>query len=121
MRLSRKTDYALRTMVDLAQQNGGLTPVGEIAARQGISTNFLEQILLTLKGGDLVASRRGKKGGYFLARQPEKITLADIVHLTEGAVGLSNCVHNPELCIGGKKGACAIRPAYPVTMTPNGA
>lgn len=86
LKLSSKTDYALRTVLDLANHRAyGVTSVGEIAERQEIPVKFLEQILLILKAGGIVLSRRGARGGYSLALPPEKITLARIVKLTENA------------------------------------
>jgi len=70
--------------MDLAQhQDQKVTPVAHIAQRQQIPQKFLEQILLVLKGAGIVASKRGKNGGYFLAMVPEKIKLSAIVQLTE--------------------------------------
>ena len=71
--------------MDLAQpRDQDVTPVADIAQRQLIPQKFLEQILLLLKGAGIVASKRGKKGGYYLAMLPEKIKLSTIVQLTEG-------------------------------------
>jgi Rrf2 family protein len=84
VRISHKTDYALRTIVHLAQhKDSGVASVAEIAARQGVPRKFLEQILLMLKSAGLVASLRGPKGGYCLAVSPSRITLASIIRLTE--------------------------------------
>ena len=66
--------------------------VAEIARRRNIPRKFLEQILLQFKGAGLVASRRGQKGGYFLAVPASKISLADIVRLTEGSLAPIECV-----------------------------
>lgn len=86
MKPSSKTKYALRTMLDLAlHQDNGVSRVADIARRQHIPQKFLEQILLALKGGGLVASRRGAAGGYVLARAPAAVTVADIVNLTENS------------------------------------
>ena len=87
MRVSSKTDYALKTVLDLAMhRTEGPIRVSDIAHRQHIPPKFLEQILLLLKGGGLVTSRRGAKGGYILAVPPSTITLASIVQLTEDSL-----------------------------------
>lgn len=87
MKISSKTEYALKTVLDLAMhRNEGVTHVSDIAERQNIPQKFLEQILLTLKGAGIVASRRGVNGGYFLNRSPAKITLASIVSMTEDSL-----------------------------------
>jgi len=91
MRISSKTDYALRTVLDLAlHREEGVMRVADIAKRQEISAKFLEQVLLVLKGAGIVASRRGMKGGYCLAMPPSRITVASIVRLTEGSLFSSN-------------------------------
>lgn len=72
--------------MDLAlHRNEGVSRVADIAQRQHIPAKFLEQILLNLKAGGLVTSRRGARGGYILAREPSAITVGDIVRLTENS------------------------------------
>ena len=82
MRLSAKAQYACVAMVDLANRQGDPNPVHlkHIAEKHGISQRFLVQILLQLKAAGLVDSTRGATGGYLLAKRPEQISLADIVH-----------------------------------------
>lgn len=92
MRLSAKTVYAARALLELALAPGDGEPmrIEDIARAQGIPERFLPQILLALKSAGLVASRRGSQGGYLLARPASAITLADVVRrfdreLLEGA------------------------------------
>ncbi len=87
MRLSAKAQYACVAMVELACNYGEKQPVHlkSIAENHGISQRFLVQILLQLKGADLVESTRGAAGGYQLARPPAEVTLADIVHAIDQA------------------------------------
>jgi len=82
MRISAKAEYACAAMLELAGSHGEPQPlrVKSIADAQGISARFLVQILLQLKTAGLVASVRGASGGYQLARPPENISLADIIH-----------------------------------------
>jgi Rrf2 family protein len=84
MRISAKADYAVRAAVELA--SAGEDPVkGErIAEAQGIPLQFLEHILLELKHARLVRARRGARGGYWLAKPPEEIRLADVIRAVEG-------------------------------------
>ncbi|MGZ5310274.1 MAG: RrF2 family transcriptional regulator [Solirubrobacterales bacterium] len=84
MRISAKADYAVRAAVELA--GSGEEPVkGErLAEAQGIPLQFLEHILLELKHARLVRARRGARGGYWLARPPEEITLANVIRAVEG-------------------------------------
>jgi len=95
MRVSSKTQYALLTVLDLAlHRNTGVIKVPDISRRQGIPQKFLEQILLSLKGGGVVGSKRGAKGGYFLARPASDISLAAIVRLTEKAMLGTSAIKN---------------------------
>ena len=89
MKISRKTDYALKTVIDLALHDRQVVPGAHIARRQDIPIKFLEQILLILKGAGMVSSRRGKNGGYSLAHRPSNITLASVVRLSEGSLSLA--------------------------------
>ncbi len=84
MRISAKADYAVRAAAELA--SAGEDPVkGErIAEAQDIPLQFLEHILLELKHARLVRARRGARGGYWLAKPPEEIKLADVIRAVEG-------------------------------------
>jgi Rrf2 family protein len=86
MRVSAKTDYALRAAVELAAaQHGGAPVKGErLATSQSIPLRFLENILLQLRHAGLVDSRRGAEGGYRLARPAAEITLADVIRAIDG-------------------------------------
>ena len=87
MQVPAKTDYALRAAAELAQAaTEGTGPVkGEyISATQGIPKKFMENILHDLKRAGLVRTRRGASGGYWLARPPEEIVLADVIRAVEG-------------------------------------
>jgi Rrf2 family protein len=85
MRLSRKSEYALLALLDLAN-NYGKAPakIMEVSQRNEIPKKYLEQIFLQLKGAGYVRSIRGAKGGYELAKPPEKITLAEVIRLIDG-------------------------------------
>jgi Rrf2 family protein len=85
--------------VDLARHNNqGPVQIGEISKRQDISVKYLEQLIRPLKQANLVESVRGPKGGHMLAKNPEEITLGQIVRLFEGQSDLVECVSNPEKC-----------------------
>jgi Rrf2 family protein len=86
MRVSAKTDYALRAAVELAAAwDEGLPVKGErLATSQTIPLRFLENILLQLRHAGIIESRRGADGGYKLARAPEQITLADVIRAIDG-------------------------------------
>lgn len=86
MRLPLKTEYACQVMAQLARfhGDGGVRTVEELAEAEGLSPNYLVQILTQLRPAGLVISKRGKYGGYLLAREPESITLAEIAQAMEG-------------------------------------
>ncbi len=85
VRISAKTDYAVRAAVELAAAPGdGLLKAERIAGAQGIPLNFLENILAQLRQARIVESRRGPEGGYLLARPAGEITLADVIRAIDG-------------------------------------
>jgi Rrf2 family protein len=87
MRVSAKVDYALRAGAELAAAAGHGAVKGErIAQAQKIPLKFLENILLDLKHAGLVQSQRGAEGGYWLAKAPEEISLADLIRAVEGPI-----------------------------------
>ncbi len=85
MRISAKADYAVRAALELAAAPDGEPVKGErLSEAQGIPLQFLEHILLELKHARLIQARRGAKGGYWLARDPADITVADVIRAVEG-------------------------------------
>ncbi len=94
--LTSKAKYALRAMIDLANQAGAHEDrkpifIGDIAQRQDIPRRFLENILLELRKHGLVVSHRGKMGGYALSRAPDLITYADVIRAIDGPLALTPC------------------------------
>lgn len=93
MKISYKGDYALKTLLELAlNYNKGVVPINDLAKKGDIPDKFLEQVLLTLKKGGFVDSKRGINGGYFLARPPEDITLGEVIRFIEGPIEPVTCV-----------------------------
>jgi Rrf2 family protein len=85
VRISAKTDYALRAAIELAAMDSDTPVKGELIANaQGIPLRFLENILGDLRNAGIVESRRGVEGGYLLARPPAEIALADVVRAVDG-------------------------------------
>ena len=85
MRVSRRGLYALKALVHLAEGYGqGLVTAHSIAAEEGIPEKFLEGILVVLKNARVVASERGREGGYRLRRPPQEIRIGDVVRLIDG-------------------------------------
>ena len=91
MKLSTRSTYGLRALVELGLA-GGRAPLSAawIAGRQDLSVAYLEQLLHRLKKQGLVSSVRGPKGGYLLVKEPEQITVAEIVQVLDGAATTPN-------------------------------
>ena len=90
--LSQRTRYAIRALLHLADRYGeGLVQLPEIAETQNIPSKFLTVILSNMRRAGLVATVRGREGGYSLARPPAEITYGEIVRLTRGSLGLVPC------------------------------
>jgi len=93
MRVSRKTDYALRALFTLAEHYGGAPiPIRELARRNDVPKKFLEQIMLALKEQGWVESLPGMRGGYRLAKSPDKITMGEVVRHFDGILAPIGCV-----------------------------
>ncbi|MEM9160091.1 MAG: Rrf2 family transcriptional regulator [Verrucomicrobiota bacterium] len=86
MKLSVKLEYACRVLVCLAKRHGAgeILRIEEMALEEEVPANYLAQILSDLRKGGMVLSKRGKQGGYLLARAPEEVSLWDVVLLVEG-------------------------------------
>lgn len=86
MKLTAKLDYACRVLAQLAKRYDGavVSSIEELASAEEIPAKYLAQILSDLRNGGLVESRRGKQGGYLLAKAPDRITLYDVIVLIEG-------------------------------------
>jgi Rrf2 family protein len=93
MRISKKTDYALRALFTLVDHYGGQPiPIRELARRNDVPKRFLEQIMLALKARGWVDSSAGIRGGYFLAKNPAKITMGEVVRHFDGILAPIDCV-----------------------------
>lgn len=101
MLISTRGRYALRVMIDLAeQQSGSYIPLKEIAQRQEISEKYLESIIKTLVHTGDVEGLRGKGGGYRLTRAPEDYSAGDLLRKMEGTL-------SPVACLGPGSAACS--------------
>ena len=104
MKITYRGDYALKAVLDLALHYGKeLTTIHDIAKRIDAPIKFLEQVLLELKKGGFVESRRGKVGGFLLAKAPGKITIGDVIRFVDGPI-------EPIACV--KRGYSDCRDAY---------
>ena len=111
MKITAKSRYALRVLLDIAA-NGGEEPrtIKEIAGSQGISEKFISRIAVPLRRDGLLATERGVKGGLRLAKFPEDITLLDIVTSMDGPLSLVYCLARPGAC--NRHGRCAAEKAW---------
>ena len=112
MKLSARTRYAARILLELARNEDGIPlSASMLSQRTGVSAQFVEQILKPLKQKGLTTSVRGASGGHHLARPAEHITLGEVVRLMEGGIFLSVCCgENSEDCP--RKEGCLIRGAW---------
>lgn len=90
--LSQKARYALRSLVELARAGGAQLTSGELSVRADAPRKFLEAILLELSRNHIVVSRRGKFGGYTLARPAAEISFAEVIRVIDGPLALAPCV-----------------------------
>ena len=111
MKLSTRSRYGTRLMLDMAQHyDRGPLHLAGIAQRQGISVKYLEQIIIPLKKAQLVKSVRGPKGGHILAKPPEAITVGEIVAVLEEGMNIVDCSNRPEVCE--RSETCLTRPIW---------
>lgn len=100
MKLSTRTRYGMRAILELAgNHGGGPLQVKTIAQRQGISAKYLEHLMALLRSAGFVRGLRGSKGGYILAKQPNQIKLSDVFNCLEGPSAITvECVENESYC-----------------------
>ena len=93
MKFSTKGTYGLRAVVELAVHYGeGPVSLAAVAAEQGISEAYLEQLMRSLKSAGIVTTARGKSGGYLLSKEPKKISVGEVLNALEGSTNVVDCV-----------------------------
>jgi len=99
MKLSTRSRYAARAIIEIAKQKGE-KPITRkvICESQQISSSYLENILIILKNQGIIKTIRGPRGGYSLAKDPADITMFDIVSVFEGSISAVHCVDDPSNC-----------------------
>ena len=112
MKISKKSEYAIRALVMIAR--GGrdsLHQIQQLSRDEVIPVKFLEQILLILRHAGVLSSRRGVKGGYALARDPEKVTVGEVIRLMDGPLAPVPCASSEpaEKCSCPDPDTCALR------------
>jgi Rrf2 family cysteine metabolism transcriptional repressor len=99
MKLSTRSRYGVRVLLDLALRDGKLpVPLKEIARQQHISLLYLEHIIAPLIAAGMLISVRGAHGGVRLTRLPEDIKLSEVVGLLEGSMAPVDCINDPKVC-----------------------
>lgn len=110
--ISTRGRYALRVMLDLAEQGDqDFVPLGEIAERQELSIKYLEIILKSLVKNGLLKGHRGKGGGYCLTRAPEDYSVGEILELAEGTLSSVACL-SPDAQACPRSGQCPTLPMW---------
>ncbi len=105
MWVSTKAQYGLRALVEIGLRAPEAVPLKEVAEAQGISQHYLEQIAAQLRRAGFIRSVRGAKGGYRLARPPERVTALEVVEALEGSLAPVSCIEDPKSCA--KVGQCS--------------
>ena len=112
MKLSKRSEYGLKALIDLAAYHGhGVMQAPQIARKHDISLKFLEQILLDLRRAGILHSRQGIHGGYYLALPPEQITIGQVVRILDGTIAPIRCVSRMsyERCTCPDENLCELR------------
>ncbi|PJE68814.1 transcriptional regulator [Candidatus Shapirobacteria bacterium CG10_big_fil_rev_8_21_14_0_10_38_14] len=101
--LSKKIDYGLELMIFLAKNRNGLVSLREISKKRKLPFKYLEQVAIPLREAGLIEAKEGRAGGYFLAKNPGKISVAEIVEILEGPVKVGACFGCPQAAMCGQK------------------
>jgi Rrf2 family protein len=114
MRITTWAEYGVICSLHLAKRHGEGPVTGrDLAAREGLPADYVEQILLRLRRASLISSTRGARGGYMLARDPAEISVREIIHASELATFDLHCISHPiteERCADSQN--CSIRPVW---------
>jgi Rrf2 family protein len=108
--VTRETDYAVRTVLYLAQERDRVASVTEVAKAMCIPKSYLAKILQRLVRSHILLSQRGVNGGFSLARKPAEISLLDIMESIQGPAGINVCAIESKRC--GMSGSCAVHPVW---------
>mgnify|MGYP006295990787 CR=1 FL=1 len=111
MRLTTRVRYGLRLLVQIAEESeAGPVLARRLSEKQGISPAYVDQILIPLRKSGLIGSQRGRKGGYFLAKPAQAITVLDVLETIDGSLNLVDCVAAPDTC--SRSGFCGTRAVW---------
>lgn len=111
MRLSKKAECGTRVVLELAANYGkGVVPLSDIAAKEGISVKYLEQVMMTLRRAGFVMATRGALGGYSLKRPPWEIRMGELLRVLEERLEPTECSRQDPSCH--RSGKCRARPLW---------
>jgi Rrf2 family protein len=111
VKLTMKSDYGLRAILDLAQHYGqGPVQCSTIARRQDIPEDYLDQLLIAMRKAGLIRSVRGPQGGHLLTRPPAQIMMGEVIQALDGSLAPMECVSDPGSC--NQSSCCALREVW---------
>lgn len=114
MKISPKIEYAFLAILELSfhYRKNTVVPLAEIAKKYTIPLPFLEQVMLVLKKAGYVTSKKGKKGGFVLARPPEKITLGEIFRELQGPIEIAECTRKDDVSLCPHASQCVFQEVW---------
>ncbi|SFX21212.1 transcriptional regulator, BadM/Rrf2 family [Thermoactinomyces sp. DSM 45891] len=112
MKVSSRGEYALRALIALGLQEGNVSTIADISGQTLVPAAYLEQILLQLKMLGYLKSRRGKKGGYMLAKAPDQIVIGEVIRSLEGPLAPMGCVSITSYEACPLEGTCLLKPFW---------
>jgi Rrf2 family protein len=110
VQITRETDYAIRCLLYLSRKQDEITMGDEIAGEMDIPKSFLAKILQKLARAKIVKSYRGVKGGFQLAKRPDKINLLNVIEAIEGPIAMNICAVDKKMCSLSNK--CSVHPVW---------
>jgi Rrf2 family protein len=105
--INREVDYAMRALVYIAGKGSAVASASEMAVPLGVARPFLRKILQILNRKKILVSRKGRGGGFVLAKKPENIFLSDLMEIFQGPVSLNDCIFEERICQN--YGTCSLR------------
>jgi len=105
--ITRNTDYAIRALIELAGNKGEFLSARQIAKRQRVPYQFLRRILRALIKNKLIASKGGRSGGFRIGKNPDSITVVDVMEIFQGDIQLSDCMFRNKPCVN--RSNCVLR------------
>lgn len=112
MQLTLESDYAIRIIYIIANDSAKRMDAKTISEISGVPLRFSLKILRKLVGGGLVRSYKGTRGGYELAKEPQEISILDVVELTEGPIHINRCISSDFVCTRVKDSPCQFQKRF---------